>query len=79
MPLYYVEMSKTSGAMASGITQLDETDIEKAWNKLYKQAKKRFGDELFHFDAMMISKNSPLIANDSKREHPQVKKRMDER
>lgn len=61
MPFYYVEIAKTSGERASGIKELPDTDIEKVWDKLYRQAKAKFGDTLFHFDCMQVSRKSPLM------------------
>ncbi|HUR11202.1 MAG TPA: hypothetical protein VM012_07525 [Flavitalea sp.] len=62
MPYYYVTVKLKNGNILSGIREMDNLDIDYAWQYFRNRAITRFGDfSITAFEVMMLSKHSNQV------------------
>ena len=62
MPFYRITISIKNGNNLSGIREMDQADVDRAWQYFHTQAVKRFGEfAIIRFEVVMLSKFSDTV------------------
>lgn len=62
MPYYRISVKLKNGNNLAGIREMDQADIDRAWQYYHNQAVKRFGEfAITNFEVVMLSKFSEPV------------------
>jgi len=62
MPFYRITIKLKNGNNLSGIREMDQADIDRAWQYFHTQSVKRFGEfSIVNFEVVMLSKFSEVV------------------
>lgn len=62
MPYFRITINLKNGNNLSGIREMDQGDIDRAWQYFHSQSVKRFGEfAIVNFEVIMLSKFSEAV------------------
>ncbi len=62
MPFYRITIKLKNGNQLSGIREMDQADVDRAWQYFHSQSVKRFGNfTIVNFEVVMLSKFSQAV------------------